>query len=145
MESIDFIDNKYIPCEKIFPCWITCRIILTDFCHNTKRWKIEKELLSLHILSISLEYPMMKDEISGKQVPQVLSFPLEDREKVIKICNKLHKDYCPQSIEKYIGTLLNSDTIWRIKNEIYGREQSIIYYGGRNVLDELKFRLGVLF
>ena len=137
----DFIDNKYIPCEELFPGWMTAGIILKDFCAKVKEWGISG---NENNLNISLEYPWVRDELSGEMVPQILFFPEEDIDRVISIIDRLQFDYNP-NIDDCLYKINNE---W-IKNEILNRiknyECNIIELGGRPILEELKFRLGIYF
>ena len=137
-----WINNTFIPCELMFPEWIMARTFLTDFCNRTKYFGISGKECDIQI---SLDYPLVKDEISEELVSVVLFVPPEDREKVMGICNQLHQDYIPTEIYDFIFERNTEMLRYSILNKIKSCEQYLMSYRCRDVLSELKFRLGVLF
>lgn len=137
-KPITWIDNKCRPTKELFPHWMTAEVMLKEFVEKTTDWVIKTEQTQLFV---GLGFPMVRNELTGEMVPMIESFPPEDRQTVIEVCNDLMRDYLPD-LERYRLEKVTDNLIEAIRADIRSWEQEIISHGGRPVLEELKFRFG---
>jgi len=136
-KPIDFIDNKFIPAEELFPNWASAESILEEFVNLTDELYVSPGTT----VCIGLEFPVVIG-IRGIVVSMYETFPLEYREIVKNILYKLIDDYIP-NLDSMLYEKVNDYNKYIIKNKIRQREQYIISCGGRDIMEELKFRLGI--
>lgn len=127
-ESIHIEKRDFVPCGELFPKWELdeCRSILTSFCERTGSWEIT---CTWSTVEINLKYPLTY-------------FPRVTAKKVEIILNQLQNDYIP-NLDRFLDLGITSYIKGVVLDAIRDHEQRIINCGGRSVLDELKFRLGV--
>ena len=119
--------SKFKPCHEIFPYWDDCENILTDWICRCGWWKITKILYGMGY-DISLD------------LPHIAIVPGE----MALIINGLTIDYIPtHELMPLLNTSMSRELDYKIKTIIANREKYIISIGGRPVLKELGFRLGV--
>jgi len=138
----ELVWSHFIPVNKLFPRWVTASIILREFCEKTGDWAVLQDDVDICRINIGLTFPLVRDELSGRLVPMFETFPLEDRERVFDICHMVMSCYTP-TLEEMIGQKVNDFTVARIRDMIKEHECRIIAEGGRDVMKELKFRLGL--
>jgi len=132
------LSPEYKPCEEIFPQWITSRIILTDFCNKILGWKVS---ILENAIYASLQYPFVVDGFD--EVSLVLSFPEEDRYKVINICESVHRDYFPNP-DQFLNEMADERLQYKVSLWLDRYENYVINCGGRSAVDEVRYRLGIL-
>jgi len=135
--------TDFIPCEEIFPQWLTAKPILEDW--HSKIDPIECFFNYNRNGNIGFILPVVLNIVSGKWVNQVEIFPEEDRPKVYEILFSVAGDYIPDKeiLESFLRQLITEHTKHQIGQTIKDKEQCIISAGGRTALNELSFRLGL--
>lgn len=139
LDRINWIDKSFTSVRELFPQWLTADIMLLEFIKKTTDWNIVRKYSDV---SIGLGFPFVNDGFTGDLVPMIHTFPPEDRHQVVGICLQLMRDYTP-NMEKYYLMNATDAATHQMLSDIRSWEQQIISYGGRSVLDELAFRLGV--
>ncbi len=137
--NIYWLDNKFIPIEQLFPHWKCAEFIIKDFIDKTNNWEV---VVQDRNINVSLKFPSVFDEIKGKEISMIDSFPPEDRKEVINLCLKLMRDYLPD-FKDIIGERKDNHIIDLIKSRIEEKKHYITSVGGRQWRDELYFRFGI--
>lgn len=143
-KPIGWIDNKFVSAVELFPEWITAPLVLEDFCDQTQDWDILPHPFNPSLLYSGLVYPLVVDEETGMTVPMYETFPSEDKVKVMAILDKLQLDYAPK-FEQNILNKMTPYTREQMLQRIKRRELTVVRQGGRTILREMRFRLGVGF
>lgn len=137
--ATSWLGRPYIPADTLFPSWITGRVLLKDFHSKTIGWVFDSEGSDIQM---GLGFPWVQD-VCGNWVPMAQTFPPEVRYVVEYIAFTVMWDYTPSLRE--VRGLKNDPTMTeRIRAMVQRHEQQIISEGGRPVLAELAFRLGVM-
>ena len=129
----------FFSCTDLFPKWIAAKVALIDFCRRTSYWCVSSEKSSLNL---SLGFPNVTDELTGVVRPMVFTFPPEERSKVIGIMDKLLNDYTP-NLDKFLCEVLTKNVLQHIRAELQTYESYVVMSGGRLILDEMAYRLGI--
>lgn len=140
-QSFSWIDNPFIHCKELFPDWHTVECILSEYCKDVKDWEISCNS-SEHVISISLAFPTVKDELTQELVPMNKTFPKEVQAQTNAIVFQVMQDYLP-NLDSYLHSEYILGVEDSIRSEISQHEQKILHVGGRMVFDELRFRLGL--
>lgn len=138
-QVIDF--NNYLACEDMFPEWKDgCRSKLNKFCDNTDGWIVE---FRGNFSIATLDFPKVRNTKDNKFYPAFLVFPKKERHQVVAIIEKLLKDYLP-SMAGFNDRTKDVSLVSDIQKAIEAKQLRLIENGKRPILEELRFRLGVL-
>jgi len=144
-EPIKINENKFVPVEKLFPCWMAARVILTRFCEETEYFEVNYMIDNPSQIDISPKIPLWYDELSKEMVPSIHFFPPEEIPEVEKILNQITCYYTPKDLDKYLYEKVTLQLMNIILHDIKNCENKIIQCGGRSFKDELYFRFGIRF
>lgn len=139
---VSWIDAEFIGVDKLFPCWVTAKIMLTKFVQKIGDWAISSVPGDPSNIVVGLEFPNVRNVLTGELVPMVETFPPEDRPQVIHICHRVMGDYV-SDLNPHRMHKVTQERFERIKMEIRSRQSYIESLGGRPVKAELAFRLGL--
>ena len=134
--------RPFVPCRILFPRWKTAEPMLEEFCNKTKGWIIE-EGAKLGMIELHLDWPKVRDEATGKEVYMQNTFPDEEKPLFGYILWTTLADYSYEATEPFIGEVINERLRIDILQALYAKERDIMEAGGKSVIDELRFRLGV--
>jgi len=118
--------------EKLFPEWKTARIMLTTLC-NEIVWGYIRFNRITNSCNVGFGIP-----------ESVLSFPPEDRPKVLDIIFKVTNDYIPDGLKRMLNQPMSEETREKIRSMLMDNEQRIRSKTGRTAIEELKYQFGLL-
>jgi hypothetical protein len=120
--------SEFVSVEKLFPNWITARLALNDWVKEFTGLVAEQEGRKIKFFF----------DTSNK----IDSFPSEDRGLVFNILERLIEDYT-LDLKHLRNQRIDNNMMNYIKNALEEHEYNIKKIGGRCLLDELQFRLGL--
>lgn len=141
-KPIDWLDNKFVPTNEIWPSWLTGSVLLKHLLENTTAFKLMRNANDPTSLSIGFEFPMVQVPAYGL-VPFWETFPNEVIPKFLEITEEVIFDYMPD-MEKILNARvkMTRDTLQHIKSQIQCRGKLIEESEGRHFRQEYAFRLG---
>lgn len=120
--------NNFVPCEELFPQWMTARIILGEFVG-----KIGGFYLSAEGNDLSLHF---------EQGYPIEAFPEEDGQKATEIINRTVTNFLPD-LSQFLGQQINNMTANNILGFIENNRKEKMYQGKASLKDDLRFSLGI--
>ena len=142
-KSIRWINDEFIPVEKLFSHWFTAKIVLNKYCDELDKLNGIVVDISHSILSIFLEQPTIEEEITGLTADMFEVFPPEDKPLFVKIEDGAVYDYTPR-LDDIFYDIATPEIKSMISIRIKQWEAKIVNLGGRTLKDEIRFRLGIL-
>ena len=140
-KPMDWIDNQFESVSEIFPNWLTSEIMLREFIVKTGDFIIRTNSIDKSNIEVGLAFPLVQT-IEGKMVPMLETFPPEEREKVESISGEVLSDYIIE-LDKFLSQRVTEQTLHSMASHIKSWWKEIECEHGRNIKQELGFRLGL--
>jgi hypothetical protein len=120
--------ENFVPCEALFPQWMTARIILDEFVKRLGRFRVSANgsAVSIHL---DQGYPI-----------EVV--PPEDREKVRYILENACARFLPD-LREFLNNAINESTMYNVLSAIENHAMERLHRGEPSLKDELRFDLGL--
>jgi len=137
------IERRYVPCEELFPGWLSGRGFLLSLCKSATGIQVYGSR-AIDSVYLGFDFSLILDVDSGENLSYDKGVPEIYRDEVVSIVDSVLSDYAEGVVKRHINELNTELTLNIIKHEIWIREQHIVASGGRTAVDELKFRFGVM-
>lgn len=139
--NFPWLDDKFVGYQELFPDWEDAYEILCDICklsHSLVVKLIQRYEHTAYVVIFGLSAELGGLLLTTEKIPK------QHAEKIQQIITQLERDYS-QGIERFIGKSMSEHLLYNINQMLKALEYSIIASGGRELVKELKFRLGVSF
>jgi len=141
-----FLENvksmEFLPTRKIFPVWHKAEVHIERFVDDiTDDWHIGYSRDFKQVIC-KLRYPEARCKLTGTFAPKHLWFPDHVRDAIEANCLNLEILYTPKFNFDKIGKY-GKPALRYISDELKTYENLIVEGGGRTILNEIAFRLGV--
>ena len=121
--------------EEIFPEWAGARKIVTEFCDACVGIDIGVDRRDPRSIYASFLWQ------AGYSLPVEL-VPQDDGDLLCSIAERVLAQRTP-NLRNYYLTQMRVDTFYAIRNEFLQFDNQIISLGGRSLLEDLRFKLGI--
>jgi hypothetical protein len=128
-----FLKREFMPASKLFPSWLEAERVLSMMCDHSRGFQVRSDRLKR---DFAVSLGIRKEDFD--------EIPTRYRGTVERTIDAVVMDYCPDLREfAYTGTKKDQRLLTSLTNAFVYKERAIIEAGGRFILDELRFRLGL--
>lgn len=132
--------SKYKDVSVLFPEWPEARISLRNLVRNGVEWVVSS--ISDDVL-IGLSFPI-RVVVSGKEMPLLRTFRRDRIIKIDNICDTIISERMRHlDVVDYWGMAPDDLIFKRVKSDLEHVDDKLESVGGRSLLEEVMFRIGI--